>query len=262
MKKIFYLICFFIILISGVKISGNILDILEVKKDIESYNSIENSPEFKTHYMLEPVVKLTYVSQVSTPFGMEMIPISTATGFSVQYDPESETSMIITNDHFCGEFRDDLDKKILIQDFKDISNDNGVNITEGEIVYSDETYDLCLIRTNEFIQPAVLTMEHERVDYFENVYIVGAPSGNFPIIIDTYISTILERSVGSMGNMSTSGEGFLIISEMIFPGHSGSPIYNSNGKVVGVIFASMSSYGALGISSQDIHLFLNDALAP
>jgi V8-like Glu-specific endopeptidase len=55
------------------------------------------------------------------------------------------------------------------------------------------------------------------------------------------------------------GEPFLLTSEEVYPGHSGSPIFNENGEVIGIIFASFPTYGGIGIPVGDIHKFLQDA---
>ena len=42
-----------------------------------------------------------------------------------------------------------------------------------------------------------------------------------------------------------------------FPGHSGSPVFNERGEVIGVIMASMSAgYGGIIIPSESIISFL------
>ena len=91
---------------------------------------------------------------------------------------------------------------------------------------------------------------------FESVFIIGGPTGIFPTIIDTYLSGKLDRSEVSLPALSRDGHQFLFLSGLIFPGHSGSPVYNNRYELIGLVFASMPSYGAIAISLEDIYQFL------
>ena len=55
-----------------------------------------------------------------------------------------------------------------------------------------------------------------------------------------------------METMSEEGNDLLLVSEQIFPGHSGSPVFNQEGELIGVVFASMQTYGGIAISHKDI----------
>ena len=50
------------------------------------------------------------------------------------------------------------------------------------------------------------------------------------------------------------------MSVIVVGGQSGSPIYNEFGKVVGVVFASVGTYGGLGIPSEAVMDFMNENL--
>jgi len=67
---------------------------------------------------------------------------------------------------------------------------------------------------------------------------------------------LVKRERVDMGGLSGSENPFLLISEQVFPGHSGSPIYTKDGRVVGILFGALRSYGGLAASNQDIHFFL------
>lgn len=129
-----------------------------------------------------------------------------------------------------------------------ISND----YISSRVLYTDSELDLCLVAAYGFIKPAIIADISYEPELFEKVFIIGGPTGNFPIIIDTYISGSSTRESIMLGGLSHSGNDFLLISEQIFPGHSGSPVFNQAGEVVGIVFASLETYGGFAISHKDI----------
>ena len=70
------------------------------------------------------------------------------------------------------------------------------------------------------------------------------------------ISNIISRKEVALGSMGTEGNSFLLISEQVFPGHSGSPVFTKDGKVIGIVFGALKSYGGLAISVKDVYKIL------
>jgi len=182
---------------------------------------------------------------------------TSASGFSIKYDPSSDRSYIVTNDHFCSS-GGPLSSIIIEVSSRDSLGSNSTDLA-GEIVYTDPSLDLCLIAAEGFVSPAIVADYGYNPMEFERVYVVGAPSGNFPIILETYISGFLDKSYIPLGDMATEGFDHILISESTIPGHSGSAVYNEKGEVIGVIFASMGSYGGIAISHRDVFEMLRDA---
>tara|TARA_A100001011_G_scaffold342872_1_gene376750 strand:+ start:811 stop:1593 length:783 start_codon:yes stop_codon:yes gene_type:complete len=254
MKKLLKYIFLLIMIIASVRVFGDLSEI------IREYNQIKlekesDSPSYKSYKMLEPVVKLTTVY-----FGPEgAFPYGSATGFSINYDSKSNSSTIITNAHFCSLLEElPVGSFLIAQDYKNVSNGVFDNAIPAEIISYDEQLDLCALEVNGFVRPAELAPDYLRVVEFEELFIVGAPSGNFPIIIKTYSSGYVERKSGVLSPMSEEGEDILFVSEIVFPGHSGSPIFNREGQVVALVYASTSAYGALCITIRDLEKFLNE----
>ena len=61
------------------------------------------------------VLSRVCVDAVGLGFDFQAI-VSTATGFSIQYDPIKDVSFIITNDHFCREIT--LASSLVIEDYE------------------------------------------------------------------------------------------------------------------------------------------------
>jgi len=213
--------------------------------------------------MVGSVVRLSYFSSMMSIMNYgeaNLEKISTATGFSIGYDPDTNISFVITNDHFCERIILDPTSALMAEksDVARISNDGASGIL-SEVVYTSGEYDLCLIKLFGRVGGVTLAPDGYRPKQFDRIYIIGAPSGNLPIIVETFYSADIPRDQISIGSLTDVGEPFLMTSEIVFPGHSGSPIFNNNGQVVGVIFASLSSYGGIGIPVRDIYKFIEEA---
>jgi serine protease Do len=183
--------------------------------------------------------------------------MGSATGFSISYDSGTNTSFVITNHHFCNEFIEN-DRLVLVVEGSNMPRINGPseNFSTGSVIKSDAGRDLCLVSAMGFFQPASLAGKSYRPTPTDPVTIVGGPSGTFPIILDTYFSGYLNRREVHLEGLDENGIDFLFISGLIYPGHSGSPVFNKSGQVIGVIFASLPSYGCIAIQIEDLHNFL------
>lgn len=248
MKKLIRHIFSLLILISFVYITK---EIIEFSKDIILFNEYQTEALIRQERMLMPAVKISSIQTGAGTgaFGMDSL-MSTATGFSIKYNPGENSSFIITNDHFCRSVISGF--MLIIEDYEKSIIDVSKEFIESQILYTDPELDLCLVKASGFIRPVIMADYNYEPELFEKVFIVGGPTGNFPIIIDTYISSYVKRKDIFLETMSIEGSDFLLISEQIFPGHSGSPVFNQKGELIGVVFASMQTYGGMAISHKDI----------
>jgi S1-C subfamily serine protease len=259
MKQLITYIFLLLALISLVHITK---EVVSFSKDIIILNEYQMDAKIRQERMLYPAVKISNIQENVTVYypnedtGVVDAIESTATGFSIQYDPSEDISFIITNDHFCAGVSDD--SSLIIEDYKQsiigISNE----YMPAKILYTAPELDLCLIEAAGHIRPAIIADYNYKPELFEKIFIVGGPTGNFPIIIDTYMSSTVSRDDIMIGALAVEGNEFLVISEQIFPGHSGSAAFNQDGEVIGVVFASLETYGGLAISHKDIFKLLFD----
>lgn len=211
--------------------------------------------------MLKPVVKLTMIQVLSGNDSGDAsiaIPVANATGVSIKYEEYSNTTLILSNDHFCKEYFSNPGMIIVAEDSSKprIGNVDEDSFHVAEVIKTDSSLDLCLMSVKAFIPPAIISRDDVKYNQFNEIYIIGGPTGIFPVILKTYTSGYIPRDEVTLSGLSSSGNDFLFLSGIIFPGHSGSPVYNSNHEMIGIIFASLPSYGALAIPTNDIYNFL------
>lgn len=255
MKKLISYLFYLIAIISYVIIIINIINFFEKLIILEKTQVIAG---IRREVMLEPVVKLSQLSYISeeNDGGMQSVEsMIFATGFSISYNFETNTTIILTNDHFCESI--DERSMLLVENFNTEVVFEAPDKANELIIKTRKDLDLCAIKIFGYVRPAVLS----DMDYvpapFEEIFIVGGPSGYFPIIVDTYLSALIERERIMMSEMNGTKNKFLLISEQVFPGHSGSPIYTRDGKVIGILFGALMSYGGIGASNKDIYFFLD-----
>ena len=253
MKKLLKLILALIITISLVHLTK---DIVDFSKEIIIVMDHLIRANIKEERMMHATVKITSVVTTGpSPTGAAgFITLSSATGFSIKYDIKNNQSLIITNDHFCRTNISDV--SFIIEDYKDTSFEKKKPYLSGEIVLTEPSLDLCLIKADGYVKPAVLANYSYSPRVFEEIYVIGSPSGTFPIIFDSYISGTINRRDIALIPMNLEGNSILLISEQVFPGHSGSPVFTKDGKVIGIIFGALKSYGGLAISVKDIYKIL------
>lgn len=251
MKKLIQYIFTLILIISLVHFTK---DVIEFSKEIIILKDSQLEAKIRQERMMHPTVKITSLAPFGPNASDGVITLSSATGFSIKYNVKNNYSVIVTNDHFCNMPHPEL--AFVVEDHTKSSVEKSGKFLAAEIILTKPELDLCLLRAEGYIRPA------ELVDYdytpvpFQEIYVVGGPSGTFPIIFDSYISKVIDRKNVALGQMNKEGNGLILISEQVFPGHSGSPIFTKEGQVIGVIFGALRSYGGLGVSSKDIYLMM------
>lgn len=207
--------------------------------------------------IMEPVVKLTRIT-FEEP-GIISIDGS-ATGFSIKYDYKDKVTYIMTNHHFC---ENNTDKEIgyLYTKSDDTSGGDLVDPDRTlEFVSSSEKRDLCILKADEKIAPVKFADYRDQLDQLEKIYIVGAPKGIFPIVLETYFTSYIQRGSLFSDTMGEFGHDYLLISDLVYGGHSGSPIFNHKGELIGVVFARyQGGYGGFGIGLPDVVEFIGES---
>lgn len=212
--------------------------------------NISSSETWKDKY--SSVYKLILLSERSKGKRVELF---SATGFSISTKEVDGifSSLILTNHHFCERINET--SFLGVEDV----NHNFINVLYGipiyEVIASDPLYDLCVLRIPGFLKPLEILKEERKNLITEEVVVVGAPGGDFPIILKGFISGKIDISNGQFP-LSSIKNNLLLISLKIIHGHSGSPVLTEDGKVIGIIFAAYQSYGGLAISHIDIINFL------
>jgi serine protease Do len=208
--------------------------------------------------MVEPVVIL-YIMNEETLTG-------SGTAFSIGYNKKEDQTYFLTNNHLCNDTSLSIIRvgEQANQDQASFVYDNNPDMT-FQIINTDPKNDLCLLRTDGYFKPVKINKKRTELKQAESLYIVGAPNSNFPIILETYFSGYVTRNHLSV--IGTEGHAAIMVSEMLKPGHSGSPVYNEKGELIGIVFASsvrhtlslgvgLYSYGGMVIALPDILEFL------
>jgi len=126
---------------------------------------------------------------------------------------------------------------------------------EGEVVQVTTRYDLCLLKVyNVLIKPPVLRPAAKAPQPGDEATNLAAPHGLY------WTNTVLIFK-GTFSGYHTRGYSMYTIPTK--PGSSGSPILNSENKLVGVIFAGYPIMENIGLSSPlvAIKIFLKKSIA-
>ena len=234
-------------------------DAINFSREILMLKDSHLRAKIKEEKMMHPTVKITSVSPdiAVSPTEVAKFALSSATGFSVKYSPKDDISIVITNEHFCRTVGPNTE--VVIENHENASVEKVKSLITGRVIDMREDLDLCVIAADGYIRPAELESFNYTPMPFEEIFVVGGPSGTFPIIFDSYVSKMVSRRNIILGSrMSDEGNPIILISEQVFPGHSGSPVFTKEGKVIGAIFGALRSYGGLAVSVKDIYVVMED----
>lgn len=243
----------------------------EIRKSADALDQAAYDSSFffinKKEHMFEPTVKLTLSEKMTTFMGFDLgepifVPVSSATGFAFKWNKQTNRTYILTNNHFCEDlfFLDGIITAETGSMMKE--KDTSFIGMEAALEFTDPQYDLCVVSVGVKLTTVSFENEKSKLKPMDELTIVGAPMGVYPIIINTSFSQYVPRLWGALGDMNTEGNDFLMVSSIIMPGSSGSPVFNDSGKVVGIIYSGSQSqglpiYGGMAIPVADINLFLS-----
>lgn len=245
---------FFALVISTLLI-WSMTGITDYNEYTESYQYDSKSASSKQdNKMLESVVLIESMIEV---FG-GAIPKGAATGFAVHYDKKENATYLISNNHVCNVQPNEI---LYFSTSQEKVSDNLIAPNHDlEIIDTDPKNDLCLLKARDIKITPVSFKPSSSLGRMDAVSSIGAPSGIFPIWIDGRFSGYIDREDIHEQFASEDEQSFMLISSIIVPGQSGSPVYDENGRVVGVIFATLGNYGGLAIPSESVIKFIKEIL--
>ena len=140
------------------------------------------------------------------------------------------------------------------------------NYKVSVMFYDGTTYDATIVGVEESNDIAVLKIDatgltpvevgdSESIQVGEEVYAIGNPLGELAFTMTTGHVSALDRSITT--SESTSAINMFQFDAAVNSGNSGGPLYDSEGKVIGVVTAKYSSTGVEGLSFA---IPINDAI--
>ena len=182
----------------------------------------KSSEQLNKHFESTVIVKVSKV--IVDADGEEKIVGWSGTGFSISRNDEG--SDVLTNKHVCS--AGDSAKYTL-------TDHNGNKVGAKFIRVADHS-DLCLLHTEALIKPVKLAAHDARRG--DHVMAVGAPHGVYPNFTDGIVSGYCPVDIaGPSFEVHLRAE---CTSIPIYPGNSGSPVFNDSDEVVGIMFAGRS----------------------
>ena len=140
------------------------------------------------------------------------------------------------------------------------------NYKVSVMFYDGKTYDATIVGVEEENDVAVLKIDatgltpvvvgdSESIHVGEEVYAIGNPLGELAFTMTTGHVSALDRSITT--SESTSAINMFQFDAAVNSGNSGGPLYNAEGKVIGIVTAKYSSTGVEGLSFA---IPINDAI--
>lgn len=170
-------------------------------------NSLEGKSPQKLFEQFSPAVVTIDVKMSSGASG-------SGSGFII--DPNG---IVVTNYHVTSEAKE---IKIKLKDQREYQVEY--------IIGYDTNNDFCILKINAFNLPFIPIGDSSQIGAGERVYVIGNPLG--------FDYTISDGLISSFRNIL--GTQWIQISAPISKGSSGSPVINSNGKVIGIVTFMMS----------------------
>ena len=121
---------------------------------------------------------------------------------------------------------------------------------QGNVVWSDSTLDLAIVKINSKNLPFVTLGDSSNVKVGQSVYAIGNPIGfEFQRTVTSGIISAIDRTILLEEEGSTSYMEDLIQTDAtINPGNSGGPLINNQGEVIGINSIKITSAEGIGFA--------------
>ncbi len=126
---------------------------------------------------------------------------------------------------------------------------------DATIVGVEEENDVAVLRIDATGLTPVVVGDSESIQVGEEVYAIGNPLGELAFTMTTGHVSALDRKITT--NESPSAINMFQFDAAVNSGNSGGPLYNAEGKVIGIVTAKYSSTGVEGLSFA---IPINDAI--
>jgi S1-C subfamily serine protease len=197
------------------------------QKDIGKSNTFSADTAYKS---------VTRISARAIEDGGEL----SGTGFAIDKDN------IMTAGHVCIGIMELQDQGVIGKEiYMDYYGPNGETIltTDGlKILAVDPVNDICVIsKKSHGLLPIVFAKDYGTVKVHKtSAFIVGAPLG---IFATTYSGEVISTDL----DFGAFAQHKLVVNTPAAPGNSGSPVFNENGQVIGMLIAGLGSFDHLSI---------------
>lgn len=173
-----------------------------------------------------------------------------ATGFS--FAATEVVSLVLTNKHVC-DMGPNADYTLTLQ--------SGAKV-HAVFVRADPFADVCLLKANAVIPP--LKLAKNNAVQGDRVLSIGGPDGAYPLIVEGFISGYFNMHMRNDPDEDGDFEVHFraqVMSAPVYPGSSGSPVFDTNGEVVGIVFAvrGEKEHIAFIVPISEVHRFLDDS---
>lgn len=164
----------------------------------------------------------------------------------------SKNGYFITNAHVVTEISDNHKNIVdLCDDVYGAGGEHNFRFN-ADFVYANPELDLALLKTepDESLVPAIF--KTEEVCHGEAVYAIGNSKGEGLCIVEGIVSDV-HRSIG--------GKDYIMVTAPVTHGNSGGPVFNAEGKLIGVVKGGRSDSSAMNyvIPIKTIIEFLQEA---
>ena len=169
-----------------------------------------------------------------------------ATGFAV------DKNHVLTAGHFCESFVSALleNKGVDTIDALYFDGEKFKRKDGYTVIRIDKVNDVCLLKRRWHSLSTVSFQKEDSVDVGDKISVLGAPLGVFPSMADGYVIQPNNRVYRNKQILGT-----LMLAVNVYPGNSGSPIYDENQKVVGMITSAVGPI-AIAVRAQVLVKFL------
>lgn len=164
----------------------------------------------------------------------------------------SNKGYFVTNAHVVAVL--DKTRKKVISFSESVVGESGKKDHQfvADLVYADPTVDLALLKTDPDSSLVPVTFAPEDAFPGEAVYAIGNSKGEGLCIVEGIVSDV-NRRVRSMD--------MIMISAPVTNGNSGGPVFDANGKLVGIVQSGHTDVATMNyvIPTKTIIKFLKDA---
>ncbi len=178
-----------------------------------------------------PSVVSIAISQISLKSGEGLVDEVSKIGTGFIVDPNG---IIITNQHVVSDVT--ASYKVITEDGKEYS------VIE---ILRDDSNDIALLKVDSTSLKALQLGDSDNLLVGQTVIAIGTPLGEYAGSVTTGVISGLNRSVtassGWFGSTTKIYENVIQTDAAVNPGNSGGPLISSEGKVVGVNFATTAN---------------------